>query len=224
MKSSGSATPPQNQHTPDTVKPKTENAPAFTTKTTTPGKINQMARIPRHNTHARVGWARIRRAANDLTPQTIEQIAQRVAQLLTRPNTTLTDTHSITGAPAPSSVPGASDATPPVALLTAGQLAQQLGVTRAWVYENAHRLGAIRLGNGPRARLRFNPNTATGALNSSPTPHTPTDTPPAPQTRRPGRPRRQSEPTLPLLPVHEPHRRALTRRLHPIRLHPTHTR
>jgi len=188
---------------------------------------------PRHSTRARAGWKRVRRAASELTPQTIEQIAQRVAQLLTNPRPNPTPTGpgepalpgllAPSGVAVPSGVPGAS---PPVALLTAGQLAQQLGVTRAWVYENAHRLGAIRLGNGPRARLRFDPQTATGALNTkNPTPHTPTDTPLAPQTRRPGRPRRRSEPTVPLLPVHEPRRRAiLTRRLHSARLRSTHAR
>jgi hypothetical protein len=178
---------------------------------------------PQHNTRARAGWKRIRRAASELTPQTIEQIAQRVAQLLTspRPNPTPTGPGepALPGVLAPSGAPVPSGASPPVALLTAGQLAQQLGVTRAWVYENAHRLGAIRLGNGPRARLRFDPQTATEALN------TPSPTPPAPQTRRPGRPRRRSEPTAPLLPVHEPRRRAiLTRRLHTTHRHPTHAR
>jgi hypothetical protein len=200
MKSQWQRNPHHNHNKPREVKPTTENRTGFTTNTNTPGKINQMARTPRHNTPARAGWARIRRAANDLTPQAIEQIAQRVAQLLTN-------------------TPALPSASPPVALLTADQLAQQLGVTRAWVYENAHRLGAIRLGTGPRARLRFDPKTATQALASSPTPQAPTDTPP----RRPGRPRRRSEPTAPLLPVHEPRRRAiLTQRTHPARLRPTH--
>lgn len=45
----------------------------------------------------------------------------------------------------------------PPRLATAAELATQLGVSRAYVYEHAERLGAIRLGRGPRARLRFDP-------------------------------------------------------------------
>jgi excisionase family DNA binding protein len=35
------------------------------------------------------------------------------------------------------------------------ELAQRLGVSRDYVYEHAEELGAIRLGHGSRARLRF---------------------------------------------------------------------
>ncbi len=41
------------------------------------------------------------------------------------------------------------------ALVDARTLAAELGVARDWVYANADRLGAVRLGDGPRARLRF---------------------------------------------------------------------
>lgn len=37
----------------------------------------------------------------------------------------------------------------------AATLASTLGVERDWVYARAARLGAVRLGDGPRARLRF---------------------------------------------------------------------
>lgn len=37
----------------------------------------------------------------------------------------------------------------------AAELALVLGVDREWVYAHAERLGAIRLGDGPRPRLRF---------------------------------------------------------------------
>lgn len=40
-------------------------------------------------------------------------------------------------------------------LLTAHEIAEALGVTRAWVYSHAQELGAIRLGTGPKPRLRF---------------------------------------------------------------------
>jgi hypothetical protein len=42
----------------------------------------------------------------------------------------------------------------PTRLVDAATLARELGVERDWVYANAERLGAIRLG-GPRGRLRF---------------------------------------------------------------------
>jgi len=41
------------------------------------------------------------------------------------------------------------------AYVDAASLAQLLGVERRWVYARATELGAIRLGDGPRAPLRF---------------------------------------------------------------------
>jgi hypothetical protein len=40
-------------------------------------------------------------------------------------------------------------------LLTARQVAARFNVDRSWVYAHANELGVIRLGNGPRPRLRF---------------------------------------------------------------------
>lgn len=34
-------------------------------------------------------------------------------------------------------------------------VAEHLSVERSWVYDHADELGAVRLGSGPRARLRF---------------------------------------------------------------------
>ena len=39
-----------------------------------------------------------------------------------------------------------------------------LEVDRDWVYANARRLGAVRLGDGPKARLRFDATRARAAL------------------------------------------------------------
>lgn len=141
--------------------------------------------------------AQTRHAAADLTPRAIEQIAQRVAQLLHERGET--DPQS----------------TPP-RLLDASQLARHLGVTRTWVYEHAHHLGAIRLGTGTKARLRFDLHTATTAINS-PREHQPRDTTPAVETPRRGRPRRRPQPTVPLLPIHEPRSRGILARLTHIR-------
>jgi hypothetical protein len=40
-------------------------------------------------------------------------------------------------------------------LLTVAAVSQEFGVSTDWLYANARPLGAIRLGSGPRARLRF---------------------------------------------------------------------
>lgn len=42
-------------------------------------------------------------------------------------------------------------------LVDATEVARRLGVDRGWVYENAERLGARRISDGPRSRLRFDP-------------------------------------------------------------------
>jgi predicted DNA-binding transcriptional regulator AlpA len=56
-----------------------------------------------------------------------------------------------------------------VAWLDAQQVAQQLGVSRDWVYEHADDLGASRIGAGPRPRLRFPPDILK-SRNSEPAP------------------------------------------------------
>jgi hypothetical protein len=42
-----------------------------------------------------------------------------------------------------------------VGLVDAKTLAQLLGVTPEWVRDHADELGALRLGDGPRARMKF---------------------------------------------------------------------
>jgi hypothetical protein len=42
-------------------------------------------------------------------------------------------------------------------LLTANDVAERFNVDRGWVYAHAHELGAIRIGDGARPRLRFDP-------------------------------------------------------------------
>lgn len=43
----------------------------------------------------------------------------------------------------------------PIGLLTVAEVAQRLRVSTKWVYAHQRRLGAIKLGEGPKARLRF---------------------------------------------------------------------
>lgn len=64
-----------------------------------------------------------------LTADEIEAIARRVAELV-RPK-------------------------PTIGLADADEVAEILGMSRSWVYRHANELGAIRVGTGRRARLRF---------------------------------------------------------------------
>jgi hypothetical protein len=52
-------------------------------------------------------------------------------------------------------------------LVSAAEIARRFGVSRAWVYENADRLGAVRLGRGARPRLRFDPQKVEKRLNAA---------------------------------------------------------
>lgn len=74
-----------------------------------------------------------------LDPETVEEIARRVVELLD----------------GPPQLPQ---------LLTAAKIAARLEVTEAWVRENAKRLGAVELNDGPRPRLRFDPGVVAAAL------------------------------------------------------------
>jgi hypothetical protein len=75
-----------------------------------------------------------------VTPRIVEAIAQRVAELL-RAELGLTP-----------------------CLLTPSEVADRFAVSRTWVYEHATELGAIRLGDGPKARLRFDAKTVSEVL------------------------------------------------------------
>ncbi len=68
----------------------------------------------------------------------VEAIAQRVAELL-RPKVS-------------------------IGLVAVDEVVARFGVSRSYVYEHARELGAIRLGEGPKARLRFDLEQVTRAL------------------------------------------------------------
>lgn len=51
-------------------------------------------------------------------------------------------------------------------LLTATEVSQWWGVRRAWVYAHAAELGAVRIGDGERPRLRFDPDRVEDYLRS----------------------------------------------------------
>jgi predicted DNA-binding transcriptional regulator AlpA len=56
----------------------------------------------------------------------------------------------------------------PEQLVTATDVAARFGVSRTWVYDNAERLGAIRLGTGSKARLRFDPRRVSELIQAEP--------------------------------------------------------
>lgn len=111
----------------------------------------------------------------DLSAETVERIAAAVVAHLA-------DTNPHTDAP----------------LIDAAEVARRHGVTRSWAYDHAGDLGALRLGNGTRARLRFDPATVAAYLDRGrPT----ATTAPSPLTR-PDRSRpRAKRPATPLLPI-----------------------
>jgi hypothetical protein len=78
---------------------------------------------------------------------------------------------------------------PNAELVDATEIARRFGVSRDFVYDHADDLGAVRLGNGPKARLRFDPTKVGRALRKPPEK-------PAPQPRR-----RRTQRSSSLLPV-----------------------
>jgi hypothetical protein len=55
-----------------------------------------------------------------------------------------------------------------IQLLTVAQVARRFQVHPSWVYANARRLGALRLGTGPKAPLRFDPRRVALAVEDAP--------------------------------------------------------
>jgi hypothetical protein len=84
-------------------------------------------------------------AESRLDHSSIEAIAREVAQLIGRDDQ-----------------PGARG------MLTARQVAARFNVERGWVYEHADELGVVRLGRGPRPRLRFDPAVVAQHLRARP--------------------------------------------------------
>jgi hypothetical protein len=53
-------------------------------------------------------------------------------------------------------------------LVDATEIARRFGVSRDFVYDHANDFGAVRLGDGPKARLRFDPAKVGRALRKPP--------------------------------------------------------
>lgn len=81
------------------------------------------------------------------------------------------------------------DRPPPSRLVSAAELSRRLGISRSTVYAKAGEFGAVRIGSGPRARLRFDAELVAKRLGL--------DAPPAALSTaaRPARVRRRRMPT-----------------------------
>jgi hypothetical protein len=114
-----------------------------------------------------------------LDSQTTEAIARRVVELLER--------RGLQGRE----------------LVDAAELARRFGIERSWVYSHAIELGAVKLGEGPKPRLRFDPQIAARVLRR--VGEGSTADPPARSGERAGQPQRgrDSEIRLPIHPLGE---------------------
>src|SRR3954454_20663959 len=79
-----------------------------------------------------------------------------------------------------------------IGLVGVDEVVARFGVSRSYVYEHARELGVIRLGEGPKARLRFDLERVSHALRRMGGVVEPRPT--APPRKRPGRPRSTSLP------------------------------
>lgn len=85
-----------------------------------------------------------------------------------------------------------------MSLLTTADVAADLAVSEEWVRDHQADLGAIKLGDGPKARLRFEPDAIT-AYKARRRVEPPESTPP--QRRRPRRRRHRAPADVELFPV-----------------------
>jgi len=112
-----------------------------------------------------------------LDSQTVEEIARRVVALLERRGL------------------GGHE------LVDAAELARRFGIERSWVYTHAIELGAVKLGNGTKPRLRFDPEVAARVLRR--VDGKPVADLPARSGKRAGQPPRRSASDVRLLPIRE---------------------
>lgn len=91
--------------------------------------------------HTRTSYEPIREGhtSSRLAPEDIEAVANRVVELLCARETEAT-------------------------LVSASELATRLSVSVSWIYAHAASLGAIRLSDGPKSGLRFDPEEAAKRL------------------------------------------------------------
>jgi hypothetical protein len=86
-------------------------------------------------------------------------------------------------------------------LVDAAELARRFGIERSWVYSHAIELGAVKLGDGPKPRLRFDPDIAARVLRTV-AEGSAADLP-ARSGERAGQPQRGRRSEVRLLPIRE---------------------
>lgn len=91
-------------------------------------------------------------------------------------------------------------AAPAGELVDAAEVARRFGVTAEWVRDRAGELGAVRLGSGPRPRLRFDPTSVADRFPRSGREGSGGGDP-APRRRSTGRGRRVAGTGVALLPI-----------------------
>jgi hypothetical protein len=84
-------------------------------------------------------------------------------------------------------------------LVDAAELARRFGIERSWVYSHAIELGAVKLGSGPKPRLRFDPQIAARVLRR--VGEKSAADPPARSGKRAGQPQRGRRSEVSLLPI-----------------------
>ncbi len=110
-----------------------------------------------------------------LDPPTVEAIARRVVEILERRGLQNRE------------------------LVDATELARRFGIERSWVYSHAIELGAVKLGSGPKPRLRFDPQIAARVLRKAG--EQTTADPPARSGKRADRPSAGGGSEVRLLPI-----------------------
>jgi hypothetical protein len=110
-----------------------------------------------------------------LDPQTVDAIARRMVELLEAKGLQKRE------------------------LVDAAELARMFGIERTWVYSHAIELGAVKLGSGPKPRLRFDPEMAARALKRMG--EGSTADPPARSGERADPPQRRERAQVSLLPI-----------------------
>ncbi|HEX9966344.1 MAG TPA: hypothetical protein VGB06_00210 [Solirubrobacterales bacterium] len=111
-----------------------------------------------------------------LDPETVERIARRVMELL--------EQRGLQGRE----------------LVDATELARRFGIERSWVYSHAIELGAVKLGSGPKPRLRFDPEIAARVLRK--VGEVAAADPPARSGKRADQPQVHGRSEVRLLPIH----------------------
>lgn len=110
-----------------------------------------------------------------LDPPTVEAIARRVVEILERRGLQNRE------------------------LVDAAELARRFGIERSWVYSHAIELGAVKLGSGPKPRLRFDPQIAARVLRKAD--EETTADPPTRSGKRADRPSANGGSDVRLLPI-----------------------